>query len=114
MAKLPEERVRQILTTRRRTLTERHEKVARHGMHREEPLERDSEDQAIQLENDDPLQAIDAAALGEIAEIDAALSRIDQGLYGTCKRCNGPIAAERLRAVPHALMCAACARTERD
>ncbi|HSI97145.1 MAG TPA: TraR/DksA C4-type zinc finger protein [Gaiellaceae bacterium] len=40
-----------------------------------------------------------------IAEIDAALERIDEGTYGICTRCGRPIAAERLEAVPYATLC---------
>jgi hypothetical protein len=44
----------------------------------------------------------------EIAEIDAALQRIDQGLYGTCQNCGGPLGLQRLRALPEARYCVAC------
>jgi DnaK suppressor protein len=38
-------------------------------------------------------------------EIDAALARIDEGTYGVCTRCGGPIPEERLEAVPYATLC---------
>jgi RNA polymerase-binding protein DksA len=40
-----------------------------------------------------------------LAEIDAALERIDDGTYGTCVVCGRPIDAERLQAVPYATLC---------
>ena len=40
-----------------------------------------------------------------LAEIEAALGRIDDGTYGTCASCGKPIAAERLEAVPYATLC---------
>jgi RNA polymerase-binding protein DksA len=40
-----------------------------------------------------------------IAEIDAALARIDDGSYGTCERCGRAIGADRLHAVPWARLC---------
>jgi RNA polymerase-binding protein DksA len=47
-----------------------------------------------------------------LVEIDAALARIDDGSYGTCERCRGPIAEERLEALPHARLCIECKRLE--
>ena len=40
-----------------------------------------------------------------LAEIDAALRRIEEGTYGTCVVCGRPIGEERLRAVPYATLC---------
>ena len=40
-----------------------------------------------------------------IAEIEAALTRIEDGTYGTCAVCGKPIAEERLEAVPYATLC---------
>jgi len=40
-----------------------------------------------------------------LAEIEAALGRIDDGSYGRCVNCGRPIAAERLEAVPYATLC---------
>jgi len=50
----------------------------------------------------------------QIALIDAALSRIANGEYGTCIDCESEIDPKRLRALPFALQCAECAtRRER-
>jgi DnaK suppressor protein len=38
-------------------------------------------------------------------EIEAALRRIDDGTFGTCEACGGPIGEERLDAVPYATLC---------
>jgi DnaK suppressor protein len=40
-----------------------------------------------------------------LAEIDAALKRIDDGTYGQCVRCGKPIPVERLEARPWATLC---------
>ena len=47
-----------------------------------------------------------------LAEIDAALKRIDAGTYGTCTNCGEPIAEERLEARPWATLCIDCKRKE--
>jgi RNA polymerase-binding transcription factor DksA len=44
-----------------------------------------------------------------IEEIEDALVRIENGGYGTCQSCDGPIPFERLEATPEARFCAACA-----
>ena len=40
-----------------------------------------------------------------LAEIDAALRRIEDGTYGICERCGKPIGEERLEALPWATLC---------
>jgi RNA polymerase-binding protein DksA len=40
-----------------------------------------------------------------LAEIDAALARIEDGTYGKCDRCGKEIPAERLEAHPWASLC---------
>lgn len=44
----------------------------------------------------------------QIAQIDAALQRLDEGTYGVCARCGNPIASERLEAMPSATLCLNC------
>jgi DnaK suppressor protein len=40
-----------------------------------------------------------------LAEIQAALGRIDAGTYGLCLNCGKPIGEERLAAIPYATLC---------
>ena len=47
-------------------------------------------------------------AQDQLAEIDAAVARLDAGLYGVCQGCGQPIAPERLDARPVASTCIAC------
>lgn len=47
-----------------------------------------------------------------LTEIDAALARIDEGVYGVCGRCGGRIGEERLEALPWATKCIECKRVE--
>lgn len=101
--------IKHFLTERRSLLKQRHERVEHDLERRDDPLVADSSDQAIQLQNDETLQAIDDAARSEVAAIDEALQRLEHGLYGTCKRCGEQIEPARLQAVPHAVMCAQCA-----
>ena len=41
--------------------------------------------------------------------LENALKRIDEGTYGRCGRCKGPITAERLEIQPDAVLCVRCA-----
>lgn len=45
-----------------------------------------------------------------LAEIDAALKRIEERTYGICTNCGTQIAEERLEALPWATLCIDCAR----
>jgi RNA polymerase-binding protein DksA len=45
-----------------------------------------------------------------LAEIDAALKRIEEGTYGICTNCGTQIAEERVEALPWATLCIDCAR----
>ena len=46
-------------------------------------------------------------------DIERALVAFDQGSYGLCERCGGPIGAERLKARPSARTCIDCAARPR-
>ena len=46
--------------------------------------------------------------LAEIAHIQAALRRLDEGVYGDCEACGEPIAWQRLLVQPAAQRCASC------
>jgi DnaK suppressor protein len=43
-----------------------------------------------------------------LAEVDAALERLADGVYGTCERCGTQIPSERLEARPVARSCVSC------
>ena len=47
-----------------------------------------------------------------LAAIEEALSRIEEGTFGTCARCGRAIAEERLEAIPYATRCIDCKRLE--
>jgi DnaK suppressor protein len=42
-------------------------------------------------------------------DVERALEKLDEGTYGTCDRCGGAIARERLEAIPWAVLCVTCA-----
>lgn len=73
------------------------------------PLDADSEEQAIDLEDDEVLEGLEQASLDEIAQIKAALARIRDGSYGICASCGEQIGDARLKAMPAATRCINCA-----
>ena len=42
---------------------------------------------------------------GELADVERALQRLDEGTYGRCEACGEPIDEERLEALPAARFC---------
>lgn len=48
-------------------------------------------------------------ALMRLEDIGRALGRLEDGSYGTCELCGGPIGPERLQARPSTVRCVACA-----
>ncbi|MFD4480867.1 MULTISPECIES: TraR/DksA family transcriptional regulator [unclassified Streptomyces] len=53
-----------------------------------------------------------ASARMVLADVEAALVRMDRGDYGACHLCRHPIDRERLLIVPQARYCARCARCQ--
>lgn len=79
-------------------------------LHREnESVEKDFAEQASQLENDDVLNALDDEAKYELMLINQALLRIENGDFGICQSCHQVIDEARLKAIPYARFCIACA-----
>ena len=72
--------------------------------------EHDPEGSSTAFERQHVAALIDQAR-EQLAEIGGALKRIENGTYGICERCGGPISPERLAARPAAVRCIACAAT---
>ncbi len=73
------------------------------------PLDKDWEEQAIDLADDEALIGVDEVLRNEIQQIRLALLRIENGSYGTCAKCGDEIGMERLKARPIATRCITCA-----
>ncbi|HEX2177166.1 MAG TPA: TraR/DksA C4-type zinc finger protein [Nocardioidaceae bacterium] len=70
--------------------------------------EHDPEGATIAFERSQ-LGALVRQAQDRLAEVDAAIDRVDAGTYGVCADCGRLIAAERLEAQPLARTCIWCA-----
>lgn len=72
-------------------------------------LPADFEEQGIALENDEVLMRLARDGRPQLALIEQALARMDEGAYGRCVSCGEAIPASRLEALPHAAACVRCA-----
>ena len=43
-----------------------------------------------------------------VMDIDEALKRIDENIYGVCQKCVKPVVKTRLKAIPYAKYCKKC------
>lgn len=56
----------------------------------------------------DVIRSLGETQRARIRDIDAALDRIDQGVYGICAACEEPIAPRRLEVRPFSRYCIDC------
>ena len=73
-----------------------------------EPKNADSNEQALELENEQTTTAIGEMTDAEIRDIKIALRRIESGEYSSCAICGKHIPKERLLALPWTSKCAKC------
>ncbi len=74
------------------------------------PGDRDWQERAAEVENDEVLENLDESSRAEVVQVRAALRRLDAGTYGRCAKCGEPIGAARLAAIPSTTTCVACAQ----
>lgn len=106
---MDETTIRRRLETRIADVLRRNEKVEGNRRRMRTPLGGDWKDDAIVRENDDVLEALDVEGRAALAQLRAAVQRLDAGIYGRCERCGGPIAPARLEALPEVTTCIGCA-----
>ena len=80
----------------------------------DEPTNADLNDQAIELEDDEVLEAVGRASQKELVLLQQALGRIEKGTYGICHNCDEEISFARLKAVPFAILCHNCASPKKE
>jgi len=99
---------RTSLTSRRRAIQRLFQRNSQEEKRLQEERPADWPDRAVAYETTALLGRLSENERRELAEIDAALRRIEQGMYGRCERCEGPIGRQRLRAIPEARHCMSC------
>src|SRR5262245_24720689 len=99
-------KLRELLQRRRRDILSTAPR-AREELHALKNQERDPEyEENAQSELADyTLSSLMESQRREIVQIDAALRRMDQAVYGQCVDCGADIPIERLEALPFAIRC---------
>ena len=64
---------------------------------------------ATERETDEVLEREGTLGQEEIAKINAAYMRMDEGEFGFCVKCGEEVSTERLEVVPHTPFCRKCA-----
>ncbi|WP_133489633.1 TraR/DksA family transcriptional regulator [Aliiroseovarius marinus] len=99
-------RYRDILNARMKELDKRlHEIEDELDSHQS----KDWEELAVEREEDEVLEGLGNSGQNEIAMIQAAFARMDEGEFGYCVECGNEISAERLNVLPHTPFCRDCA-----
>ncbi|WP_404296591.1 TraR/DksA family transcriptional regulator [Halomonas sp.] len=98
-----------VLEALREDLIGRIEQYRAHKEQRSGPLDKDMEEQAIELQNDEVVDALESESEEELRQVMHALARIDAGEGDVCEACDESIAPERLDAVPFTTLCRQCA-----
>jgi RNA polymerase-binding transcription factor DksA len=72
------------------------------------PIDGGRPDNQHAIAREEVLNALAAAARVVLTDVDAALSRMKSGMYGSCHLCDWPIPLPRLRIIPHDRYCGPC------
>jgi len=99
----------QIETQLHDQLQELEQRLAKINADLSQPHSADSQEQALERENDEVMENIAKEAQETIVHIKSALERIADGSYGICETCGEKIALARLQAIPEATQCVECA-----
>ncbi len=75
----------------------------------DQPGSKDWEDLAAERGDDEVLEGVGLSGQQEIRMIEAALSRMASGDYGTCTNCGQDISSARLDVLPFTPFCSTCA-----
>lgn len=115
MKTLTKEHAIDLAAVRRRLVTMRSELLQRHRHTLDEENEllasRDQPEVPDVAANRTAAALLDRLSDGEMLQLQriaVALDRIDDGSYGTCVVCGGPIAKARLEVMPEADRCERC------
>ena len=60
------------------------------------------------VQEQERILAVSADLRDIVGQIESALTRLDEGTYGTCQRCGRPVNPERLEAFPYVAYCIEC------
>ena len=102
------ERFRELLTTKRTELLTRVRAARSSDVTAGEGEAPDLGDRALNTMSRDLLYQLSTTERDIVRRIDAALDRLDRGVYGQCVHCGRGVQPRRLEAVPWARHCIEC------
>lgn len=97
------------LETLRTDLKARLEKYEAHQHREDGALEKDSEEQAVQVQNDEVVNSLEEEARIELGQVEHALERLANNLGDECEHCGERIDPRRLQVLPYTSVCVKCA-----
>ena len=103
------EDIRQQLIAKREEVLQRVSDLQKDLRNEDNPVEKDFEEQVVQMENEEVLNALDAEGRATLRKIEHALQRIEAGNCDICAACDTRIPIERLRVMPYTELCVDCA-----
>jgi len=101
--------IKQQLLEKRDELQSRLDEITRDVRHEDNPLSGDWEEQAVQRENEEVIDALGNEARRELEQIKQALARIESGDYPYCSECGDEIGEARQELLPYTSLCVSCA-----
>jgi DnaK suppressor protein len=108
MRKRELDRFRQMLEERRRELLDKSERTAGEGRNTISEGGEDYVDDAVTSYTREFLLSLSGFERRQLALVEDALARIEDGTYGECQMCGESVPAARLKAIPWARYCVSC------
>lgn len=99
----------EVLEALKTELTERLRLYAAHQHREAGSLDKDMEEQALQVQNDEVVDFLEEEAHEELEQVEKALARIASGKGGHCEHCGSAIPPDRLGTLPYTTRCIRCA-----
>lgn len=108
MRALQKKKLQDLLTGRRRVLVNALKSGQAEKRRGDDDGPLDLADTAMELRNQEFNYSVSEKERAELAGIDKALVRLDEGVYGECEECGEKITDARLKAIPWAPLCIEC------
>lgn len=101
-------KLREQLEERRRDLVASYKRTQEANRRGNDDGPLDLADTATELYTQEFNYSLSENDRAQLALVDAALSRMDEGAYGECEECGEKISDARLKAIPWAIYCIEC------
>lgn len=108
MRKRELDRFRQMLEERRRELLDKSQRTAGEGRSTISEGGEDYVDDAVTSYTREFLLSLSGFERQQLALVEDALARIEDGSYGECQMCGESVPVARLKAIPWARYCVSC------